>query len=386
MLKRLELAFRRAFIKRLYGSHPPTITVQSPEESFYLPSNCRILLLRQDRIGDVIVSMPIMRLLRQKYPEARIDIMLGDNNIAVKNLVLTYCDTVWRYTKRLPKLLGLMHSLRDVEYDVVIDLIDNASLTSSLLVRFCGAMYSVGIDKENAAAYLYVVPLLDRTQAHIVHRITQLLLPFDIDPSASNLDLEYPLTDGDIYAAKAKLPAKQGKWRLGINLSGRGEEMYWGRENFIWLVEQMQTAFPAFDVMLMGMPDYAGEIQAIQAAIHENKTRDASVYSAPPAASLHEFAAMLHECDAVFTPDTSVVHLAAAWKLPTVALFVFNEFGLVHWTPFNTPHRALVVGEEAFLRGENVVRTISRDEVWKALQDILWREFTAGRSTENTSP
>jgi ADP-heptose:LPS heptosyltransferase len=162
--------------------------------------------------------------------------------------------------------------------------------------------------------------------------------------------------------------------------------MYWGRENFIWLVEQMQTAFPAFDVMLMGMPDYAGEIQAIQAAIHENKTTDVSVYSAPPAASLHEFAAMLHECDAVFTPDTSVVHLAAAWKLPTVALFVFNEFGLVHWTPFNTPHRALVVGEEAFLRGENVIRTISRDEVWKALQDILWREFTAGKSTENTSP
>jgi hypothetical protein len=44
------------------------------------------------------------------------------------------------------------------------------------------------------------------------------------------------------------------------------------------------------------------------------------------------------------------------------------------------------VGEEAFLRGENVIRTISRDEVWKALQDILWREFTAGKSTENTSP
>ena len=36
----------------------------------------RILLIRHDRIGDAIVSTPVMRLLRERFPDARIDILL----------------------------------------------------------------------------------------------------------------------------------------------------------------------------------------------------------------------------------------------------------------------------------------------------------------------
>lgn len=371
MLKTLELTFRRNFIRTLYGSRSAQHITKPDDDCFSLPPLCRILLLRQDRIGDVIVSTPILRALRQKYPEARIDIMLGDNNFTVQQLALTYCDTVWRYTKNLTKLLRLMRSLRQVKYDVVIDLIDNPSVTSSLLVRGTGARFSVGIDKENAAAYSHVVPLLDRTQVHIVHRIAQLLLPFGIDPSAINLDVEYPLSEKDIRSAQSKLPAKKHTFRLGINISGRGEEMYWGQENFIRLVRKIQRTLPAFEVLLLGSPDYAEEARCIYEATY----LDGAVALAPTVSSLHEFAALLHECDAVLTPDTSVVHLAAAWKRPTVVLFVFNEFGLAHWTPFHTPHRALVVDEEDFLSGENVVGTIPFDDVWKALQNLLRQEF-----------
>lgn len=370
MLKQLELALRQAFIRRLYGTGSMEY-IRIPDTPLALPPNCRILLLRQDRIGDVIVSTPILRALREKYPEARMDILLGDNNIAVQNLALAYCNTVWQYSKSFPALLGLVRSLRRVRYDVVIDLIDNASVTSSLIIRTSGARFSVGIEKENAAAYSHVVPLLDRTEWHIVHRIAQLLLPFGIDPAKVNLELSYPLSERDILFAQTRLPTKQRQYRLGINLSGRGKEMYWGRENFSWLIEQMQSAFPTFEILLLGLPEYAQEAEAIHAATEAQ----GNVHIAPKAASLHEFAAMLHECDAVFTPDTSVVHLAAAWKRPTVVLFVFNEFGIAHWTPFHTPHRALVVSEKSFQQGENAVRTIPREKVWKALSDLLNEQF-----------
>jgi ADP-heptose:LPS heptosyltransferase len=370
MLKQLELALRQAFIRRLYGTSTAKY-IHTPDTPLALAPNCRILLLRQDRIGDVIVSTPIMRTLREKYPEARIDILLGDNNFAVQNLALAYCNTVWRYSKSFSALLGLVRSLRRVRYDVVIDLIDNASVTSSLIIRAAGARFSVGIDKENAAAYSHVVPLLDRKEWHIVHRIAQLLLPFGIDPAKTSLELTYPLSKQDIHFAQARLPTKHRQYRLGINLSGRGAEMYWGRDNCCWLVHKMKSAFPAFEILLMGLPEYAAEAEAIRAATQT----EGSVSIAPKAASLHEFAAMLHECDAVFTPDTSVVHLAAAWKRPTLVLFVFNEFGLAHWTPFQTPHRALVVSEESFQRGENAVRTIPREKVWQALTDLLNEQF-----------
>ena len=133
----------------------------------------------------------------------------------------------------------------------------------------------------------------------------------------------------------------------------------------------MQSAFPTFEILLLGLPEYAGEAAAIHAAAQAH----GSLHIAPKASSLHEFAALLHECDVILTPDTSVVHLAAAWKRPTVVLFVFNEFGLSHWTPFQTPHRALVVSEEAFKQGENAVRTIAREQVWEALSGLLNEQF-----------
>jgi ADP-heptose:LPS heptosyltransferase len=48
----------------------------------------------------------------------------------------------------------------------------------------------------------------------------------------------------------------------------------------------------------------------------------------------------VHEFDLLLTPDTAVVHLAAAWKVPTVALYHI-EAGVAPWLPYRTPHRAV---------------------------------------------
>ena len=54
------------------------------------------------------------------------------------------------------------------------------------------------------------------------------------------------------------------------------------------------------------------------------------------------FAALLHECDLLVTPDTSVSHLAAAWKRPAVVLFIQkDERASELWAPYHSPYRAL---------------------------------------------
>jgi ADP-heptose:LPS heptosyltransferase len=385
LLKAFEIAFRQFIIKKLYRQRPP-MHVSTPDNVLNvlnLAPDCRLLLLRQDRIGDVIVSMPVLRALRQAYPEARIDVVLSDNNIAVRQLVLIYANQVLPYSKR--NVVRFVRLLRREPYDVVIDLFDNASVTSSFLIRLARTRFAVGIDKENAAAYTHVVPLLDRSKVHIVYRTAQVLMPFGIDPMTTvNLDLEYRLSDNDVQKAQSLLPATHGRKRLGMNVSGRVEAMYWGQENFVRLLEELHRAFPALDVMLMGTPDYASELITIEqtfsnahANAHANTHSGVqrAVTIAPAVASLHEFAALLHECDAVFTPDTAVVHLAAAWKRPTLALYTYNEFHVMPWTPFQTPHRALQVSEEAWKRGENAVQTIPFDYVWSALQSLLREEL-----------
>ena len=45
----------------------------------------KILIIRLDRIGDVILSTPAIRAVRQKFPQARIDLMV---NAYVKDIVI----------------------------------------------------------------------------------------------------------------------------------------------------------------------------------------------------------------------------------------------------------------------------------------------------------
>ena len=46
-----------------------------------------ILLLRQDRLGDVIMSTFLIRALRERFPDVRICLLLGKNNIAIRPLL-----------------------------------------------------------------------------------------------------------------------------------------------------------------------------------------------------------------------------------------------------------------------------------------------------------
>jgi ADP-heptose:LPS heptosyltransferase len=68
------------------------------------------------------------------------------------------------------------------------------------------------------------------------------------------------------------------------------------------------------------------------------------------------------------TPDTAVVHLAAAWKLPTVALYQ-PEPGLAPWLPYKTPHRAVV--------GAAGIPAIPVEQVMAALDELTAERFGA---------
>jgi ADP-heptose:LPS heptosyltransferase len=89
----------------------------------------------------------------------------------------------------------------------------------------------------------------------------------------------------------------------------------------------------------------------------------------PPLASLHLFAAVLHEFDLIVTPDTAVVHLAAAWKIPTVALYELTA-GVAPWLPYECPFRAL-----GSLGG---IPAIAVGEVITAVDDLIRERFGIG--------
>jgi ADP-heptose:LPS heptosyltransferase len=323
-----------------------------------LPPSPRILLIRLERIGDVLISVPVLRALRARYPAGRIDLLVSRTNYAVHDAVAPFVNQVWCYQKSLRSALGLLRAIRRTRYDAVVDLVDHPSANAQLVIRWSGARAAVGLLHPRSGLYTHAAPVLDRRTVHPVERIAQLLLPFGIDPATELLDLAYPLEQTDIARAQETLGPRARPLRLGVNLSGRLVERYWGRANYIGLIRHVTSRDPRFGVSVCGAPRDAAEVEAV--------AHTAGAKAVPPRPSLRQFAAILHEFDLLFTPDTAAVHLAAAFKLPTVALYQ-PEPGLAMWLPYNTPHRAVF--------DDAGIPAIPLERVTTAVDDLIRERF-----------
>ena len=109
-------------------------------------------------------------------------------------------------------------------------------------------------------------------------------------------------------------------------MSGRGPGKYWGRENFVAAIRSIQARDPRFSVT----------VSARRSIRRDRRDRDGDRSSeVRPVRSFHEFAGVINAFDLLLTPDTSVVHLAAAWRIPLVGLYRADP-RTTPWVPYGT--------------------------------------------------
>lgn len=357
--KRVELSLRRALVRALSSSASATpLRVTAVSTPMPLPEPPRFLLLRQDKIGDVLVSMPVLRLLRRAYPRARIDVLLGKANQPMQQAVLHYADHVYRYDKKVGSSIALLRSLRRTQYDVAVDLMDKTSATSSVLLAAVNATYAIGLEKENAEVYTHVVAVPNRTTTHVVERTARVLLPLGIEPQRGDLALEYPLSAEDTAQAQAVFGVQQSAVRIGVNISGSSELRYWGQENWMHFLRTIAQRYSNAEVVVFAAPHHAQEQEAIAAAT--------GVRAVPTVPTFHRFAALIRQCDMLVTPDTSVVHLAAAFCIPAVVLFSHTA-NAVSWHPYNSPHIVIAAENDSLAGIASADVLAAVEQVWAQL-------------------
>lgn len=332
-IKRIELAIRRWYNSQV-GSGGEPVIVDGPQEAITTASIHRVLLLRQDRIGDVIVSTPIIKALRAHLPNARIDMVLSTNNIAVRQAVEQWVDGIHVFKKSVASLLLLRRQLRRQRYDLVIDLMDNASSTSALLISGAQAPFAIGIDKVNRGVYSHVVPLADQSSVHIVERIARLTWPLGFEIWGENLRLEFPLTDDQRQAAAMVLKRKTGELVLAVNISGSDHHRMYPEGKMIEVLLNVQRLCRGNASQLIGLRILSAPMHA-EMAVRIGEACGIDVIA--PRQSYAMFAACIAASDMLLTPDTSAVHVAAAHGVASVVLFSQDARGLMPWTPYKAP-------------------------------------------------
>lgn len=149
----------------------------------------KLLILRFSSIGDIVLTTPVIRCLRKRYPKAIIHFLCKTKfaNILEAN---PYLDKIHHFEKDISSILPI---LRKEGYDVVIDLHKNLR---SIRLRKALNVKSYSFHKANWAKWLMVnLKINQLPKQHIVLRYLEATKPLDVSYDGGGMDYFIPKRD-----------------------------------------------------------------------------------------------------------------------------------------------------------------------------------------------
>jgi lipopolysaccharide heptosyltransferase II len=281
----------------------------------------RILLLRLERIGDLIMALPAIRDVRTLAPAAEIDLVVGEWNAEFAS-ALPYVSRVLTLTPRwlardaggngFASLARAASAWRRHNYDLAIAF--EPDIRTNLLLALSGARWTAGWTTGGGGALLDLGLAFD-TGAHTSTNLRCLVARvFDSQPASSNLPL-LVVPDSARERAEHRLGRRSGRPLAGVHVSGGRLVKQWDPARFADVAARLVTQDGA-RILLTGSTGDRRLVDQVKATLPVEDVIDAA-----GDASLLELAALIERCDVFVTGDTGPMHIAAAVGTPIVAVF-----------------------------------------------------------------
>jgi len=315
VLKRLERWWRRFWIGALAlvmrrGAAP------RPPDWGARPH--RVLFLRHDRIGDMILSTGLLRVIATSHPTIELDVLASPANAPVLRED-PHVRTVIVFDRARPlRYLDTVRRLRRARYDAVIDCMPTApSLTTLLLILASGARHRIGVaGRGHDDAFTLLVAPREGAR-HIVDQLAALAAAFGVDPDTADFAPRVYLSPRERTDAAAIWDAHAGGGaggrRLLVNVSSGRSFRRWPDERFVEAIRHVLRRAPELSVIVVGAPDERDRAAAIAGA---------AGVPFVPTPGLRDALALVDTADLVFTPDTGLAHAASASGRPAVVMHI----------------------------------------------------------------
>ncbi|RWC45777.1 MAG: lipopolysaccharide heptosyltransferase I [Mesorhizobium sp.] len=283
----------------------------------------KVLIVKTSSMGDVIHTFPAVEDARLNRPDVTFDWCVEEAfaDIVALHPAIDRIHTVAirRWRKALfggatwREAAAFRRTLRDCRYDLVIDA--QGLLKSALVARQAGAPIA-GFDRASArepsATLFYDVTYAVPRDLHAIERTRRLFgLALGYQPDLSILD-------SGVVPPAGTLADITGKTAFLLHGTSR-EDKKWPIENWI------ETARLLIERGMTPVTTWSNEREkAVAEAIAKAVPSTIMVPKSP----LADIAAILGRSTLVIGADTGLTHLASAFGLPTVAVFLATEPGL----------------------------------------------------------
>lgn len=360
LIKSCEINFKRFvfLVYRLLGG------IKKAPGDFDPRKIKKVLFIRHDKLGDMVISLPIFHNLKKFYPHLRIDIVCGKDNYEIIRTD-PHIDKVYYYHKKPMHDIKNVMAMREENYDCVVDLIFGASVTATILVSLvAGKGFKLGVGKLDYAKYFDKTVECERRKYHIIESTGRVLNLFGIDLKDCDMRPRIYLEDDDFEIGRTFVEGLRKKHDTvaGVNLSAGRPARTWPLEKYFRLMELFKHEYPQWAFVLNYAPSEYDKAEKVLARY------DGNVYAIPRGMNIRQVAGMLSFFDFLITPDTSLTHLASAFDVPSVVMFSGDNGNFNEWGPYNPKIRA--VRSPDFYR----IEQIEADDLFQAFKQMVAEE------------
>jgi heptosyltransferase-2 len=349
--------------------------VPLPQASSVWPKS--ILVLRFWGVGETILTLPMLKALKESTPGSKITVLCTSRNYDVffAQPFISECRKVWTWS--LPALV-LANLWR---YDLVIDTEPHFAI-SAILAFFLGKR-SIGFDYGERAK-LYDSNVHYDDAQHVVYTFCELLSPLGITVRPKEL-VRLRYGEAARKAADLRFEANNIRPRTGKPIVGvhafcgpTAPWRAWPKERFAQLIDRITARYECTVILTGSDWEAAGNRDIISLLKRKNEVYNFTGIALPALFYL------IGQYDLMISNDTGPMHIAAAQGVPTIGLFGPNtpeRFGpfppekntaIYHPTP---GHPVINVHLNEFRPCDGqCMRLISVDEVFEAADRILSRK------------
>lgn len=293
----------------------------------------KILVIKFGGIGDVLLSTPLLKNLRNFYPDREINFLtqLKCRDVLMDN---PYINRVLTFDLEKDDSLRLLKTVKKQKYDLVIDLFCNPRTT--FLTYYSRAKYRVGFNFPRRG-YAYNILVDGRYKVGDFHHADFGML--------SLKKLGIPVKEEETYISilnghkdfaneffNSQNP--DGNDVIGIPVSGGWESKKYKTKDFVELIKIINQNNNFKYILLWGTESEKKECEYINENLPD-------ITFIAPETSIRYAAALMQKCKAVISNDSGLMHVATATGVPVLGIFgptspfLQGPYGKKHLTVVN---------------------------------------------------
>ncbi len=292
-----------------------------------------ILIVRTDRIGDVVLTTPAIEALRKGFPQARITLLVSpltyelvEGNPNVDEILI---DDREGAHKGFFGFWKLVFMLRARKFDCAI--IFHTKKRTNMLCFHTGIPRRVGYRNEKFG-FLLTHPLKDLRNQGIKHESEYCLdVVRSLGIANAGGKVYIPIKKANEEWAEKFLLQNgiAGKGRIvAVHPGASGPEKSWPFGNFIEVVKCFIEKHKACVILVGG---YGATVPAAEIKAKFNH----SVWNLAGKTSVGQLVSLLKRCSFLVSNDSGPVHVADAVGTPVISVFIRNSPGInpERWRP-----------------------------------------------------